>query len=199
MDVTDVCSASPLNFSHMLSEKRFRERAKSELRQIGDQVSGLVADHHTYWQAEREIIQPFPKFRADHQAFLDLLRGNYCDAMTARALRLLESDDSDSSLPRVLARIADYPQLLQDKVTERELTDDRAALERAAVNLKRVIGPRVAHHERTLSALAATHRELDAAIDLLIATVKTYYWIATDSYLQLAVKPPGETVLVSTP
>ena len=37
--------------------------------------------------------------------------------------------------------------------------------------------PHVAHHERTLPALASLHRELDAALDRMIETVKTYYWI----------------------
>jgi hypothetical protein len=177
---------------HMLSEKQFRERAKTELRQIGNEVLGLATDRDVYWKLESEIIQPNPQLRDAHHAFLDLLRGNYCEAMTARALRLLNSEDSGTCLARVLTQIAEYPELLQDRVTEREFADDRAALEQAADNLKRIDGPRIAHHERTLSALAGTHRELDAAIDLLTLTAKTYYWIVADSYLDLEVKYQGD-------
>jgi hypothetical protein len=169
----------------MLSEKQFRERARSELRQAGNQLLGLATDRDIYWKVEREIIQTNPHLHDAHDAFLDMLRGNYCEAMTARALRLLDGESNAMSLPSLLAKIAEYPQLLPNKVTEREFAEDRTALERAEANLKCVIGPRIGHHERTPSALAATHRALDAAVDLMMSTVKTYYWIVADSYLDL--------------
>ena len=92
------------------------------------------------------------------------------------------------SLPQVLTALAQHEQIMHDKITEREFADDRAALQQAFVNLQRVMVPHIAHHERTLSALASLHRELDAALDLMIETVKTYYWIVSDGYLQLDVK-----------
>ncbi len=171
----------------MLSEKQFRERAKSELRQIGNQVLSLATDRDLYWRLEHEIIQPNPQLRDARSAFLDLLRGTYADATAARVLRLLDGQDSVISLPRVLAQLANYPQLLHDRITEQECAVDQAALERAAASLKQVIEPHFAHHERTLPALAATHRATDAAIDLMTATVKTYYWIVADSYIDLDV------------
>ncbi|MGA2904934.1 MAG: hypothetical protein ABSD98_13945 [Candidatus Korobacteraceae bacterium] len=172
----------------MLSEKQFRERAKSELRQIGNQVLSLATDRDIYWKLEREIIQPNPQLCQARSAFLDMLRGCYADAMAARALRLLEGEDGGVSLPRVLAQLAEYPQLLHDKITESELADDRGALIQAAAELKRAVAPHAGHHERTLPALASTQRELDAAIDRMIATVKTYYWIVAESHLDLDVK-----------
>ncbi len=185
IDITDVGSVLALDFWHMLSEKQFRERAKSELRQIGNQVLSLTTDRDIYWRLEREIIQPNPQLRDARSAFLDLLRGTYADATAARVLRLLDGQDSAISLPRVLAQLANYPQLLHDRITERECAADQAALVQAAANLKQVCEPHFAHHERTLSALAATHRATDASIDLMTATVKTYYWIVADSYIDL--------------
>jgi len=172
----------------MLSEKQFRERTKSELRQIGSQVLSVATDRDIYWRLEREIIQPNPQLRDARSAFLDMLRGAYTDATAARVLRLLDGQDGGTSLPRVLGQLANYPQLLHDRITERECAADQAALQQAAANLKQVIEPRFAHHERTPSALAATHRALDAAIDLTISTIKTYYWIVADSYLDLDIK-----------
>ena len=188
IEITDVCSVFPLDFKHMLSEKQFRERAKTELRQIANQVLSVATDRDVYWRLEREIIQPNPQLRNARSALLDMLRGAYADAAAARVLRLLDGQDSAISLPRVLAQLASYPQLLHDRITERECAADQAALQQAAENLKQVSEPHFAHHERTLSALAATHRALDAAIDLTVSTVKTYYWIVADSYLDLDVK-----------
>jgi hypothetical protein len=172
----------------MLSEKQFRERAKIELRQIGNQVLGLATDRDIYWKLEREIIQPNPQLCQARSAFLDMLRGCYADAMTARVLGLLQGEEGGVSLPRVLAQLAEYPQLLHDQITESELADDRARLINAAAELQGAGAPRVGHHERTLSALAATHRALDSAIDRMISTVKTYYWIVTETHLDLDVQ-----------
>ncbi len=171
----------------MLSEKQFRERAKSELRQIGDQVVALCTDCDVYWKLERDIIQHNPQLNGAHSTFLDMLRGCYADAMTAHVLRLLD-DDAVVSLPKVLDKLADYPQLLHDKITEREFEEDRAALQRATGHLKRLMTPHVRHYERTLPALASLHHELDMSLDLIIETVKTYYWIIAESYINLDVK-----------
>ncbi len=177
----------------MLSEKQFRERAKTELRQIGCQVLSLATDRDVYWKLEREIIEPNPQLNQARSAVLDMVRATYADGMTARVLGLLMNTQESMSLPRTLDQLSDYPQLLHDKITERELADDREALARAANNLARVVVPHIAHHERTLSALASTHRALDAAIDILVSTIQTYYWIVADAYLDMDVtycEPP---------
>ncbi len=121
IDITDVGSLLALDFWHMLSEKQFRERAKSELRQIANQVLSVATDRDIYWRLEREIIQPNPQLRDARSAFLDLLRGTYADATAARVLRLLDGQDSAISLPRVLAQLANYPQLLHDRITEQRM------------------------------------------------------------------------------
>jgi hypothetical protein len=179
----------------MLTEKQFRERAKTELRQIGDQLLGMATDRDMYWKLERDIVQNNPQLHGARSAFLDMLRGCYADAMVSRALRLLDADAAPS-LPRVLTALAQHEQIMHDKVTEREFADDRAALQHAVTNLKRVMVPHVAHHERTLPALASLQRELDTALDRMIETVKTYYWIVSDSYLEMDVKHCGEPLSV---
>ncbi len=172
----------------MLSEKQFRERAKTELRQIGDQVLALATDRDIYWKLEREIVQNNPQLCQARSELLDMLRGCYVDAMIGRVLRLLEGEDDGVSLPRVLAQLTDYPELLHDRITASEFADDRGALERAAARLRSFSAPHVGRHERTLSALASTHRELDASLTLIIAVVETYYWIVTDGYIDLDVE-----------
>ena len=172
----------------MLSEKQFRERAKSELRQIGSRVRTLATDRDLYRKLEREVVQPNPQLCEARSDFLEMVRAAYTDAMTARVLHLLEGEDESASLPRLLAQLAEHAAILQDKITESEFANDRGALERAARNLKHAAAPRFARHERTLPALAAAHRELDATLDLMIETVKTYYWIVSGSYIDLEVR-----------
>jgi len=172
----------------MLSEKQFRERAKSELREIGDQVLALATDRDIYWKLERDVIQHNPQLSEARSELLDMLRGCYVDAMVARLLRLLDGEEGGVSLPRVLAQLAEYPELLHDRITESEFADDRGALERTAARLRRFAASHIGRHERTLSALASTHRELDAALTIIIATVETYYWIVTDGYIDLDVQ-----------
>src|ERR1700760_3783791 len=110
--ITASCLPSILNLAYMVSEKQFRERAKCELRQAGNQVLSLASDRDVYWKVEREIIQPNPHLHDAHHVFLDMLRGNYCEAMTTRALRLLDGETNGMSLPSLLAKIGEYPQLL---------------------------------------------------------------------------------------
>jgi hypothetical protein len=184
--ITARCSY-PAYTKTMLSEKQFRERARTELRQIGEQLRVLATDRDVYWKLEREVVERNQQLKNGRSAFLDMVRGCYVDAMAARILRLLQPNDADVSLPRILEQLAASPDLLEGKLTQREFADDRGALQHTVINVKRVALPRAGHHERTLSALASAHRELDAALDLLLATVKTYYWIITASYIDLDV------------
>ena len=69
-------------------------------------------------------------------------------------------------------------------------------LDQAAASLKQVLNPHFAHHERTLSALASTHRELDEALDAIISTLKTYYWIVADAYLDFEVSYPEDPLAI---
>ena len=169
----------------MLSEKQFRERTKVELREIGKQVASLAADRDIYRKLETEVIAKNPQLQDSRSPFLHMLRGAYTDAMAVRVLRMLDSESAGLSLRRVLAQIGEYPELLHDKVGDREFAGDSTALERVAANLKAAIDPHFAHHERTPSALASPHRALDEALDTMISTVKTYYWVVAEGHLDL--------------
>ncbi len=167
----------------MLSEKQFRERTKVEMREIGKQVASLATDRDIYRKLETEVIQKNPRLQDSRSGLLPMVRGAYTDAMAVRVLRLLDSESSGLSLRRVLAQIGEYPELLHDQVGEREFANDCAALERAGENLRAVWDPHFSH--RTPSALASTHRALDEAIDAMISTLTTYYWIVAEGHLDL--------------
>lgn len=180
----------------MLSEKQFRERARSELREIRNQVLSMARDRDVYWKVERDVIERNPQLHGVRNAFLDMVRAAYADAMAARVLQLLDPENSELSLRRVLKQLEDYPEMLHDKLTEREFADDRAELDRAVTTLNQVLSPHFGHHERTLSALASTHRELDQSIDAIISTLKTYYWIIADAHLDFEVSYPEDPLAI---
>jgi hypothetical protein len=168
----------------MVSEKQFRERTKVELREIGKQVASLATDRDVYHKLDVEVIAKNPRLQNSRSAFLDMLRGAYTDAMAIRVARLTDADNTIGlNLPRVLAQIGERPELLHDKVGNREFANDCAALERAGEKVKEVWDPHASH--RTPSALAATHRALDDALDLMISTLKTYYWVVAEGHLDL--------------
>ena len=169
----------------MLSEKRFRERTKVELREIGKQVASLATDRDVYRKLEHHVIAKNTRLQGARHPFIDMVRGAYTDAMAVRVLRLLDAGSSGLSLRRVLTEIADYPQLLHDKVGDREFGNDSAAMDRASAKLKAVMDAHFSHHERRPSAMASRHRALDEAIDAMISTLKTYYWVVAEAHLDL--------------
>ncbi len=170
----------------MLSEKQFRERATVELREIGKQVASLATDRDIYRKLERDVIAKNPRLESSRSTFIHMVRGAYTDAMAIRAARLTDADNIVGlTLARVLTQIGEYPQLLHDKVGDREFANDCAALERAGENLREAWDPSFAPRERTPAALAATHRALDEAIDTMISTLKTYYWVVAEGHLDL--------------
>ena len=169
----------------MLSEKQFRERAKVELREIGKQVASLATDRDLYRKLEHDVIAQNSRLHGARHPFIDMVRGAYSDAMAVRVLRLLDAGSSGLSLRRVQTQIAEYPQLLHDKVGDREFANDTAALDRVAAKLKAVMDAHFSHHERRPSAMASKHRVLDEAIDAMISTLKTYYWVVAEAHLEL--------------
>jgi len=170
----------------MLNEKQFRDRATRELREIGKQVQSLASDRDLYQKLETEVVPSNPKLSDSTSVFLAMLRAAYTDAATMR-LRRLYAPDANLSLRRLVAQVSEYPDLLHDKLTGKELTSDLADLDRTATYLKEHVDPHFANHERTPAALATANRELDRALDLLIDCVKRYYWLVADSYIDLDV------------
>ena len=170
----------------MLNEKQFCDRAMRELREIGKQVLSLATDRDLYQKLEADVIPSNPNLSSTGSAYLSMLRGAYTDATTMR-LRRLFAPDAALSLRRLLTQVSEYPALLHDKLTVKELSGDLAELDRLSLYLKEQVEPHFSNHERTPPALATTNRELDKAINLLIDCIKRYYWIVSDSYLDLDV------------
>lgn len=180
----------------MLNEKRFKERAARELREIGSQVSGMATDREIYRRVESEILQPNSETAGTgNSSFADMFRGAYADAMTMRLRRLLATEAS-LSLRRVIDQLVDYPDLLHQKVTIRELADDSGELDKMATYLKEQVEPHLLPRERTPGALAPTLRDLDRALDLVSGLLKKYYWVVCEGYLDLDAKPSGDPVAV---
>jgi len=171
----------------MLNEKQFRDRATRELREIGKQVLSLATDRDLYQKLEADVIQRNSSLSASGNPFLSMWSGAYTDA-TAMRLRRLFAPEANLSLRRLATQIADYPEMLHDKLTAKELSNDLADLDRMSVYLKEHVDPHFTDRERTPAALAATNRQLDRAIDLLVECTKRYYWIVADSYIDIDVK-----------
>jgi hypothetical protein len=170
----------------MLSEKQFRDRAARELREIGKQVQSLAIDRDLYRKLEAEVLSSNPRLSGNAAPFLAMFRGAYTDATTMR-LRRLFAPDANLSLRRLLTQISEYPDLLLDKLTAKELSADIAEFDRIGTYLKERIDPHFSNHERTPAAVATALRELDRATDFLIDCVKRYYWIVSDSHVDLEV------------
>jgi hypothetical protein len=173
----------------MLSQKQVCDRATRELREIGTQLQILLADRKLYRKLESEVIAPNSSLASSNNPYLAMIRAAYTDATIMR-LRRLFAPDANLSLRRLLVQISDYPELLHDKLTGKELASDIADLDKSANFLKEQLEPHFSPRERTSAALDSTNRELDRALDLLADCAKRYYWIVSDSYLDL---DPAET------
>jgi hypothetical protein len=180
----------PVNWRGMLTEKQFSDRAMRELREIGMQVQGLCSDRDLFRRFESQVVASNPRLSENGDRFLATIRAAYTDATTMR-LRRLYAPDANLSLRRVVAQFSEYPGLLHNKLTGKELTSDLAELDRTAAYLKEHIDPHFTSRERTPAALTSPNRELDRALDLLIDCIKRYYWIVADAHIDL--DPSSET------
>lgn len=168
----------------MLNEKQFRDRAIREFREIAKQVQSLATDRDLFRKLESEVIAVNPQLAGSASPYLPMIRGAYTDAVTMR-LRRLFAPDANLSLRRLVGQIAEYPDMLHDKVTNKELSADVAELDRLAIVLKEKLDPHFSAHERTPATLTTANRELDRALDLLADCVKRYYWIVADAYIEV--------------
>jgi hypothetical protein len=168
----------------MLTEKQFCDRASRELREIGTQVQSLATDRDLFRKIESEVVASNSQLSDSNATFLAVVRAAYTDATTMR-LRRLYAPDANLSLRRIVAQFSDYPDLLYNKLTSKELTSDLADLDRTATYLKEHLDPHFTSRERTPAALTSANRELDRALDLLIDCLKRYYWIVADSHIDL--------------
>lgn len=177
----------------MLSDKKFRDRASIELRSIAQQVLGLANDREVYQGLEREASNH--RYGAVRNPLLDTVRGAYTDATIWRLQALLAGESRGLCLVRILKQLAAHGELLHNKVSDRELAEDLAALENASAKLKKFSEPHLAEHERTVSAMEPTHRQLNSAIDLLLDLLKKYYWVTAEAYLDLQPNSVTEDLL----
>ena len=168
----------------MLTEKQFCDRATRELREIGKQVQTLVTDRDLFRKLESDVVAANARLSDGSVTFLATIRAAYTDATTMR-LRRLYAPDANLSLRRIVAQFSDYPDLLHNKLTGKELTSDLADLDRTATYLKGQLDPHFTSRERTPAALTSANRELDRALDLLIDCIKRYYWIVVDAHIDL--------------
>src|ERR1700759_3848654 len=104
----------------MLNEKQFRERAARELREIGNQVLGMATDREIYRRMEGEVLQTNPELAGNGNAFADMFRGAYADAMTMRLRRLL-APEASLSLRRGIGQFVGYSAFLPPKVKTPEI------------------------------------------------------------------------------
>ena len=107
-------------------------------------------------------------------------------------LRRLLATEASLSLRRVIDQMVDYSDLLHQKVNIRELADDSGELEKMATLLKEQVEPHFLPRERTPGALAPTLRDLDHALDLVIALLQKYYWVVCEGYLDFEPKLSGD-------
>ena len=190
-DLTEKRVGAALHCGVMLNEKQFRERAARELREVGNQVQAMATDRELYRRFDAES-QSNSGLAGNGSSFPELLRGAYVDATTMRLRRLL-APEASLSVRRVIVQLADYPDLLHQKVNSRELAEDAAELDKMAAYLKEQIEPHFLPRERTPGALAPTLRELDRALDLVSGLLKKYYWVVCEGYLDLEAKPSGKS------
>jgi hypothetical protein len=168
----------------MLNEKQFRDRAVRELREIAKRVQSLTTDRKLYQKLVLEVIARNASLADSSNPYLLMIRGAYTDATTMR-LRRLFAPDANLSLRRLVGQVAEYPEMLHDKLTSKELASDLTELDGVARVLKEKVDPHFSAHERTAATLASADRELDHGIDLLADCVKRYYWIVSDSHIDV--------------
>ena len=179
----------------MLNEKQFRDRAVRELREIAKLVQSLATDRDLYRKLESEVIACNSELAHSSNPYLLMIRGSYTDAATMR-LRRLFAPEANLSLRRLVGQMSEYPEMLHDKLTGKELAHDLAELDKSGATLKQEIDPHFSNHERTPAALDNANRELDRAIDLLRDCVKRYYWIICDSYIDVDPAPSADALAV---
>src|SRR3974390_1477608 len=129
----------------MLSEKQFRERAVRELREIGKQIQSIATDRALFRRLESEVIAHNPQLESSSGPYLPMFRAAYTDATIMR-LRRLCAPDAAISLRRLIASVAEYPEMLHDKLTGKELAADLAEFETMGTVLKEQLDPHFSGH-----------------------------------------------------
>lgn len=170
-----------------LNSKNFLERALHELREIRNEVIDLATDYDIYWKVQRDVIQRNPRLLMIRSAFFDMVNDAYAHSAAMRVRRLVDKDNRTISLRGLLNDLSKYPELLKGRVSEVELAADSKELDQATSKVKDYVDQFIAHHDRSPVATAPIHRELNAAIELLIRLLKKYYGVLAGSDIDVVV------------
>jgi hypothetical protein len=170
-----------------LSSKSYLERALHELREIRDEVIDLATGHDIYWKVQHEVIQRNHRLMMIRSAFFDMLNDAYSHSAAMRVRRLVDKDNRTISLPKLLEELKKYPELLEGQVADSELVADCAELDFVTAKVKDYVDQFVAHHDRSPIAEVPIHRELNAAIELLIRLLRKYYDVLARSDIDVIV------------
>ena len=170
-----------------LSSKNFLERALHELCEIRNEVIDLATDYDIYWKVQRDVIQRNPRLLMIRSAFFDMVNDAYAHSAAMRVRRLVDKDNRTISLRGLLNDLSKYPELLKGRVSEVELAADSKELDQATSKVKDYVDQFIAHHDRSPVATAPIHRELNAAIELLIRLLKKYYGVLAGSDIDVVV------------
>jgi hypothetical protein len=170
-----------------LSRKNFMERALHELREIRNEVIDLATDYDIYWKVQRDVIQRNPRLLTIRSAFFDMVNDAYAHSAAMRVRRLVDKNNRTISLRGLLNELSRYPELLEGRVSAVELAADNKELDQATSKVKDYVDQFIAHHDRSPVATAPIHRELNAAIELLIRLLRKYYGALAGSDIDVVV------------
>jgi hypothetical protein len=159
----------------MLSVDGFKLRAAYELIELRDEVISLATDRNIYWKVQREVIQKNARLLTMGRAFFDMLNDSYAYATASRVRRLVDRDHRTISLRKIVDEIGSYPELLAEKLTLEDWKCDLARLDTTCDGVKDYVDQFVAHHDRSPTATVPTYRQLNEAIDTVIALFTRYY------------------------
>ena len=84
-------------------------------------------------------------------------------------------------------QLSKYPDLSNGRVSTDELAADINELDQGTSKVKDYVDQFIAHHERSPVAAAPIHRELNAAIELLIRLLTKYYGVLAGSDIDVVV------------
>jgi hypothetical protein len=170
-----------------LSNKNFLDRALVELREIRNEIIDLATDYDIYWKVQREVIQRNPRLLTIRSALFDMLNDAYAHSAAMRVRRLVDKDNRTISLRGLLKELSKYPDLSKGRVSADELAADINELDQGTSKVKDYVDQFIAHRDRSPVATAPIHRELNAAIELLIRLLRKYYGVLAGSDINVVV------------
>ena len=116
-----------------------------------------------------------------------MLNDAYAHSAAMRVRRLSRQRQPDDFLRGLLKELSEYPDLSKGRVSADELAADIDELDQGTSKVKDYVDQFIAHHDRSPVATAPIHRELNAAIELLIRLLRKYYGVLAGSDIDVVV------------